>query len=385
MDVTVPTSTARICVVGAGWWAQGWHLPQLSRNPSVTLVGIVEPNPKPMSAMAALQTTEELQIRYGIPIFKSIQEFLSADIATDGFVVSTTHETHYSIGKEILLRDKHLLLEKPMTVDLDEAIELHRLVSSDAYTKHFLINHSANWRPQTKKAFEIVRTGRIGVVKHIICCMGSPLKHLFEDPRSTGWTRLANGDTSGFGWGQLSHVLAWILLVTDLEAEEVFCMMSHSQVTGADIYDAGVVRFKSGALMIISGVACIPPSSTNKQIDNKIYGTNGMLLYSGNDGDQTSGSLQLKLFDGSIVDFNQPEHCLDSSIGRLDGFKFENTESDGLGPESLLNFVDACLGKEIWQGASSNLGVQVVGIIEAMYRSAKSRSVEKVFQSSTAV
>merc|ERR1711968_141282 len=30
--------TAKICVCGAGWWSQGWHLPQLDNNPKVEIV-----------------------------------------------------------------------------------------------------------------------------------------------------------------------------------------------------------------------------------------------------------------------------------------------------------------------------------------------------------
>jgi len=281
------TKKAKICVVGAGWWAQGWHIPQLCRNADVELVGIVEPNPNPTSAMANLESTDELVARYGVPVFNDIDDFLSTGIESDGFIICTSHETHYAIGRKLIHINKHILIEKPITVNLEEAIELDRLVSSGNYTKQFQINHSANWRPQTKKACDIVRSGKIGVIKHIVCCMASPLRHLFEDPRSTGWIRLANGQASGFGWGQLSHVLAWVLLVTGLEPDEVFCMMSHSEVTGADIYDAGTIRFKSGATMVLSGVAGIPPSPSQKQIDNKIYGADGMLLYSGDDGDKS--------------------------------------------------------------------------------------------------
>ena len=39
----------------------------------------------------------------------------------DGFVVSSTHATHYDIGSKVLAAKKHLLLEKPMTVDTLEA------------------------------------------------------------------------------------------------------------------------------------------------------------------------------------------------------------------------------------------------------------------------
>jgi hypothetical protein len=32
---------ANIVLIGAGWWAQGWHLPHLSCNKGVNIVAIV--------------------------------------------------------------------------------------------------------------------------------------------------------------------------------------------------------------------------------------------------------------------------------------------------------------------------------------------------------
>lgn len=33
---------ARIAVIGAAWWSQGWHLPQLQRNPDAIIAGIMQ-------------------------------------------------------------------------------------------------------------------------------------------------------------------------------------------------------------------------------------------------------------------------------------------------------------------------------------------------------
>ena len=42
-------------------------------------------------------------------------------------------------------------------------------------------------------------------------------------------------------------------------------------------YNSATIRFKCGAIMTVSGIATIPPSSDNKQIDNKIFGDKGMV------------------------------------------------------------------------------------------------------------
>lgn len=365
---------AKICVCGAGWWSQGWHLPQLHNNPDVEIVAIVEPNEFPISSMATLESTADLSKRYNnVSVFKNIHEVIIAGIDVDGFVVCTTHSTHYETGVVILKAGKHLLLEKPMTTDPMEAQILVDLVKSSGYEGYFQVNHSANWRAQTKRACELVKLGAIGNVRHITCHMGSPLKMLFEDNRQTGWIKLANGDASGFGWGQLTHILAWILLVTQLEPVEAFCFMGYSEVTGADIFNAGTIRFSNGATMAVSGVATMVETSKYKRIDNMIFGSEGEISYCGFDSDVSSGSLLLSRHDG--LNYSTP---YDDEAG-AEGFLFENIATGGLGPESLQTFVKACLGeKNCWRGCDPEIGVKSVRIVDAFYRSAKSKKMELV-------
>lgn len=88
----------------------------MSRNPLAEIVAIVEPNPTPRSAIVALQTTAELSVQYGAPIFSSIEELLASETSAsvDGVLVCTSHHAHAHIGTASLRAGKHVLMEKPM-------------------------------------------------------------------------------------------------------------------------------------------------------------------------------------------------------------------------------------------------------------------------------
>ena len=45
----------------------------------------------------------------------------------DAYIVSTPPKTHFEIAKNIINRNKPLLVEKPLTLDLNESIELNNL------------------------------------------------------------------------------------------------------------------------------------------------------------------------------------------------------------------------------------------------------------------
>ena len=86
--------------------------------------------------------------------------------------------------------------------------------------------------------------------------------------------------------------------------------------------------------------------------------------YGGDDKKVGSGRLELRYHDGSPSFISE-------------GFVMENTEQDGDGPESTLEFIKACRGLPYQNGADQNVGMQAVRILDAMYRSAASGKTER--------
>ena len=89
---------ARIAVIGAAWWSQGWHLPHLFRNPNAEIAAIMQRSEQPTAAKflnLQLESKSLLRERYkGVPQFSSCEELL-ADRETldklDGVIICTAH------------------------------------------------------------------------------------------------------------------------------------------------------------------------------------------------------------------------------------------------------------------------------------------------------
>lgn len=375
---------AKIALAGAGWWAQGWHLPHLHKHPDAEIAAIIDPTFETAHwngqgkgdhwSGSDFLNREELADKYACLAFESIDGLIASGTAVDGVLVSSNHATHAEIGVRAAQAGYHILMEKPMTTDVPEARQLLAAVEANGNT--FMVNNTANWRRNSRLAAEMVADGQIGDVRHVNCYMGSPLASLFEDPNAGGWVAPTGAaGMNGFAWGQASHTLAWVFQVSGLEPETVFAFMGISEKSGADIYDAAVVRCTNGALISITGCATLPVqaavegdiTTATKQIDNKIFGTEGVLLYSGLDLVPGSGELTLRRHDGK--ERTEP------------GFEFENYDQhaqNGTGPESLHAFIDACLQREHYNGADASVGLRTVQTIDAMYRSAKSGHPESV-------
>jgi predicted dehydrogenase len=98
----------------------------------------------------------------------------------DAIIISTTPETtHYPIAKESLLAGKHVLLEKPMALELFEADELIALARSERSL--FTIGYSQRFNPKFAYVKRSIDDGTIGqpvsalVSRHITRNLGNKI------------------------------------------------------------------------------------------------------------------------------------------------------------------------------------------------------------------
>lgn len=99
----------KIGVIGAGKWGQN-HVKTFSEL-DCELVGIADP----------VQKSIELAKKYGITFEKNYRDLIRN---VDAVSIASPTDTHYEIVKECLLSGKHVLVEKPITLDSNTAKEL---------------------------------------------------------------------------------------------------------------------------------------------------------------------------------------------------------------------------------------------------------------------
>merc|ERR1711953_626731 len=116
-----------------------------------------------------------------------------------------------------------------MAVDLQDSRRLVEVANKNE-NSIFMVNHSANFRGNCLKAKEIIESGELGDICHVLAVMYSPLLWFFDDPENESWTKPVGSMLgNGFGWGQICHLLAWVHYVTDLKSKEVNCVMHFSK------------------------------------------------------------------------------------------------------------------------------------------------------------
>jgi predicted dehydrogenase len=108
----------RVAVAGAGAFGRN-HLRVLreleTAGADVTLAAVVEPD---------AARSEEAAKKYAVPVFPSVQELLSADVALNAAIVAVPTRQHCAVAGTLLDAGVDVLVEKPLAANLAEADDL---------------------------------------------------------------------------------------------------------------------------------------------------------------------------------------------------------------------------------------------------------------------
>ena len=285
------------------------------------------------------------------------------DRPLDAVVISTPHSRHFEHAKAALERGLHVMVEKPMTIDAEEAWDLAE--TSRRRGLHLLVPYGWNYAPYIQEAKRLLDDGGIGTIEFVSLTMASPIRQLLagrETPHGEGdmfrpdsatWAdpAVAGG---GYGPAQLSHGTGMLFFLTPLRAGEVFAFMT-GPGSRVELYDAISVKFGSGAIGTIAGSSGIP-GAHKFQLDLRLFGSEGMLLI-----DVERERLELHREDGRV--YNPP---IPSGSG--------DYACDG----PPHRFIDLILGRETENPSSGEIAARSVELLDAASRSAASGRVEAV-------
>ena len=141
----------KICVVGGGRWGKN-HIRTLFQMGR--LAGFVESNQKRL---------DELLTQYPVQGFTTLDEAIEQKYA--GYVLATPAETHYPLGKKILKKGLHLLIEKPMTLSAEHSEELVKIAEQTSAS--LMVGHLLLFHPAIIKIKELIDNGKIGRLYYV--------------------------------------------------------------------------------------------------------------------------------------------------------------------------------------------------------------------------
>ena len=143
----------QVCVVGAGNWGKN-HIRTL--HELGVLGGIVEKNS---------DLLEQFSEKYpNVSTYQNLDNALeNNDFA--GFTLATPAKTHYEIAKKIIVAGKHILVEKPLALNIKNATKLVELANKNNI--NLMIGHVLLFHPAIQMIKSLIDEGKIGKLQYI--------------------------------------------------------------------------------------------------------------------------------------------------------------------------------------------------------------------------
>ncbi len=149
--MTSETGIPKVAVIGCGAW--GRNLARCFAELGA-LAAVVDHTSGHAAALAA---------RYGCPA-RSLEAVL-ADPEIDALAVVTPPASHHAIAAAALARGKHVLVEKPLTLDRAGAEALAR--DARARGRVLMVGHILRYHPAFAALLRLVRSGGLGWLRRI--------------------------------------------------------------------------------------------------------------------------------------------------------------------------------------------------------------------------
>lgn len=145
----------KIGIVGCGLNSD-YHINFAKDYPDAEIVGVVDKNTE-----KAMECASRFNIK---GIFSSIKELVEHS-KPDVIHIVTPPQTHYSLAKEAIQLRCHVLVEKPLALNFQEARELFDL--ADQHGVKLCIMHNHFFDPCMARAHDLVQKGQVGKIINV--------------------------------------------------------------------------------------------------------------------------------------------------------------------------------------------------------------------------
>jgi len=265
-------------------------------------------------------------------VYKSYDELFAKELLLpeseriDVVVIVTPNNVHYDPTVKALQNGFHVVLDKPLTLNYEEAKSLYAIVK--ASNQRFLLTHTYSGYPMIKQAKQMISEGKIGKVRKVY--VEYPQGWLYkllesEDNKQAQWRTDPKRNGLAGCMGDIgTHAFHMAEYVTGEKVSHI-CADLYIKIKGRPIDDDGVVlmRFENGA----SGVLMASQTDTGAENNLKvrIYGEKGGLEWQQED----NNTLLVRWPDG-------PDQVYRAGTGYLGSLAQENTRTPAGHPEGYV-------------------------------------------------
>jgi predicted dehydrogenase len=327
----------RIAVIGAGRWG-----PNLIRNfhgrQESVVVAVVDRDPARLA---------QVQARFGDVHVASDPDAVLRDAGVDAVVVATPTSTHYTLVKTALEHGKHVLVEKPITADVEQAEELRAL--AERAGRVLMVGHVFLYNAGVQRVQQILGSGELGRV-YYISMVRTNLGPIRADVNAA--------------WDLAAHDLSIVNYWLDAEPSTVSAVGGSWINRGVEDAVFATLRYPNDVLVNLHASWLNP----RKNRDITVVGDRRMLTF-----DDMNLNEPLRIYDKQVTDQRTPAAYIDSFAS----FRASVRDGDIVIPRVAMNeplkaecdhFLE-CIAGNLRPRSDGAEGLAVVRALAALARS----------------
>lgn len=269
-----------IGIIGTGF-GRTTQIPAFRACPSARLTAV---------ASGTRANAERVAAEYNIPFIGDNWRSVVRQSDVDLVCVTTPPATHAEIVIAALEAGKHVLCEKPMAMNAKEADKMRQAARMSG--RLALIDHELRFLPGRVRAYELLRSGALGTVRHVKLTFRYD-KRATADQRWDWWSdekmgggilgALGSHAVDGFRW-LLGAEIAQVFAQLATHVKERYDAKQAKRFVTADDECNMLLRFKDTALTnaTTGTIALSTVEAGTPEHRLEIYGAQGALMIGGN-------------------------------------------------------------------------------------------------------
>lgn len=225
------TQVKRVGIVGAGYISD-YHARAIAREPDAELVAICDMN---------IQLANKLLVHGPDAIIYADYQTMLAEQALDVVHVLTQPDSHHYLASLAIEAGCSVILEKPVTVNAAEALQLQTL--AEQHNVQLAVNHNFLFSRPFNQLKKLLGDGSLGPIKSIRVVWKKSLPQVTHGP----WTLWMLREPANILFETGSHSLSELLAVVDApEVVSVSAQAPRVLPSGSTFYQRWSVALKAG-------------------------------------------------------------------------------------------------------------------------------------------
>jgi predicted dehydrogenase len=254
------------------------------------------------------------------------ESVLTADIRMDFVSIVTPNHVHFEPVKLAMEKGFHVVLDKPMTFSLAEALQLQQVAQQTK--KVFCLTHTYTGYPMVKQAKQMVASGVLGNIRKVYVEYPQGWLSTFleeSNQKQASWRTDPKRSGIAGSMGDIgTHAFNLAEYVSGLQTTEL-CSVLHTVVEGRLLDDDGAafLKFNNGATGVLMASQIAAGEENNIKV--RVYGEKGSIEWQQAD----CNTLLVKWLDA-------PAQVYRTGTGYLSSYAIKNARTPAGHPEGYL-------------------------------------------------